>query len=396
MSERATAGRGPRNGSRTRLYRCGCLGLLLTALPWLPACNQKSAGSEPARGGPAPAVPVKVATAVQEDVPVQIRAIARVEAFQTVTVKPQLAGQMTAVHFTEGQDVKAGDLLFSLDDRPFKAAVQQAEANLAHDTALAEDAEREAAWEAALVKQNAAAQREYEKARAAADALQAAVRADQAAVEKTRLDLGYCSIQSPIDGRTGSRLTDLGNVVKADETLLVTINQTSPIYVTLSVPEQYLSGIKEYQAAGPLTVTAAIPESKDPAEQGVLSFVDNKVDNMTGMIMLKGTFRNEARRLWPGQYVHAVLTLTTRPGAVVVPSAAVQTGQSGQFIYVVKADRTVETHPVATGPSLDDEVVIERGIAAGETVVTDGQLRLVPGAKVEIKEGAASAPAAHP
>ena len=377
-------------GSRSRARRLlgGCVALLLGGTSCLSSCSRQEAGGGKSRSADRAAVPVKVATAVQSDVPVQIRSIARVEAYATVTVKPQVVGQITDVLFTEGQDVKVNDLLFNIDPRPFEAALRQAEATLAKDTALAEDAEKEVVWEANLLKQNAAAQREYEKSRADADALQATVRADVAAVERARLDLEYCAIRSPIDGRTGDVLIDRGNVVKADEAMLVVINQISPIYVVLSLPEQHLSAIVEHQAAGPLAVEATIPQDDGPTEHGVLTFVDNKVDNTTGTITLKATFNNEDRRLWPGQFVNAVVTLTIRPGAIVVPSSAVQTGQTGQFVYVVKDDRTAELRPIVAGFTLDDRIVIEQGLGAGEVVVTDGQLRLVPGAAVDLRSAA--------
>ncbi len=367
------------------------LALASTAL-FMSACTKPGAAASDPRSPARTAVPVTVARAVQQEVPVQIRAIARVEPYATVTVKPQVGGQIAAVHFAEGQDVKAGDLLFSLDARPFEAALRQAEANLAKDTALAEDAAEEAAWEADLLQQKVATDREYNKSQAAADALAATVRADQAAVERARIDLDYCSVRSPLDGRTGALLADRGNVVKINEAALVVINQIRPIYVTFSVPEQYLAEVKKYQAAGPLTVEAVIPQDEGPPEHAELTFIDNQVDRTTGMIMLKSTFQNEKRRLWPGQFVNAILTLTTEPGAIVVPSQAVQTGQSGQFIFVVKADQTVDMRTVTAGLTLGNKTVIQRGIEAGDTVVTDGQLRLVPGAQVTIKEGPATTP----
>ena len=360
----------------------------------LPACTKSQAAGEGQRPAAAP-VPVMAAVAVQEDVPVVIRAIARVEPYRTVTVRAQVAGQVTAVHFQEGDDVKAGDLLFSLDARPYEAALRQAEGMLAKDTAMANDADREAKYQTDLYTRQVATQREYETALAAAASLAGQVQADQATVANARLQVEYCSIKAPFDARTGSRLVNVGAVLKANETDLVVVNQLSPIYVTFSVPERHLADIQKYRAAGTLRVEAEIPQSAGPPERGELTFLDNRVDATTGMILLKGTFANAERRLWPGQFVNAALALTTRAGAVVVPEQAVQIGQTGQFIYVVKVDRTVESRPVTTGPALDGRVVIERGVAAGETVVTDGQLRLVPGAKVEIKESPASAPGSH-
>jgi membrane fusion protein, multidrug efflux system len=353
-------------------------------------CAKSEVGAGTGQSAPRPAVPVEVAIAVRADVPVQIRAIARVEAYATVTVKPQVAGQLMAAHFQEGQDVKAGDLLFSLDPRPFQAALAQAEGNLARDAALAKDAAAQAAREADLYQQNVATQREYESSQADAAAKAATVQADQATVEVARLNLEYCSIRSPVDGRTGAVLAYPGNVVKANEAQLVTVNQVSPIYVTFSVPEPHLAQIRKYQAAGPLPVEADFPQDEGPPERGALSFIDNQVDRMSGMILLKGTFQNEHRRLWPGQFVNAVLTLRTLADATVVPTPAIQIGQAGQFVFVVKADQTVESRPVVTGLALDDRTVIERGIEPGETIVTDGQLRLVPDARISVKQRGAA------
>jgi multidrug efflux system membrane fusion protein len=362
------------------------------------------------------AVPVTVATVVQKNIPVQVRVIGTVEAYSTVSIKAQINGPVTKVYFKEGQDVKKGDLLFTIDPRPFEAALKQAEANLARDTAqvqqaeanLAKDmaqaknAEVEAQRYAELIKKEVVSKEEYDQRRTNADAFQAAiradqaavdnakaaVRADQAAVDNAKIQLGYCSIRSPIDGRTGSILVHEGNLVKANDTpALLVINQMTPIYVAFSVPEQQLSEIKKYTAAGKLDVEAIIPNDEKHPAQGVITFIDNAVDSATGTIRLKGTFANHERRLWPGQFVNVVLTLTTQPNAIVIPSQAVQTGQQGPFVFVVKPDLTVESRPIAVGRTVDGETVIEKGLPAGEKVVTDGQLRLVPGAKVEIKSG---------
>ncbi len=221
--------------------------------------------------------------------------------------------------------------------------------------------------------------------KAAIESARAAVAADQAAVERAKLDLSYCEIRSPIDGRTGNLSVKQGNVVKATDVELVTINQVQPIYVTFSVPESQLPEVKKYMAQGRVTVFATIPNENVPPEQGVLTFVDNAVDLTTGTIKLKGTFPNPGRKLWPGQFVRVALRLTTQPNAVVVQSQAVQTGQDGKFVFVVKPDMTVESRPVIVGRRIDQEVVIEKGLQAGEVVVTDGQLRLAPGVRVQPK-----------
>jgi membrane fusion protein, multidrug efflux system len=364
--------------------------IVLSALPILSSCAKDDASAQSPRSGPPP-VPVVVAQVEQRDSPVQLREMAIVEPYTTVTIKPQVAGQLTTVHFSEGQDVKRGDLLFTIDPRSFEAELQVANANLARDEALAKDAESEAERQAELFKSSSASQREYQSAKAIAESRRAQVLADQAAVNKAALDLEYCSIKSPVDGRTGSVLVHAGNIVKENDTNLVTLNQVLPILVTFSVPEQHLERIKQYRLAGDLTVSATIPQDDGPPEQGVLSFVDNQVDRTTGMILLKATFANEKRRLWPGQYVTILLTLTMQRDAVVVPTQALQTGPNGQFVYVVKDDSTVEMRPVTPERAIDGDTIVSQGLAAGERVVTDGQLRLVRGSKVAIKNAPTSA-----
>jgi len=361
-------------------------GGIVLAAGVLPAgCGRGNAENNSSRSGVDAPVPVVVARVVQEDVPIQVPAIGWVEGYAVVTVKARVEGQLTGVHFTKGQDLKAGDLLFTIDPRPFAAAVQAAESQLARDKALAEDAEKDAQWKADLFRQGTAAQREYDQSRAQAEALRATVRADEAALEKAKLELEYCTIRSPIDGRAGDLLVDRGNIVKANETALVVIEQVRPIYVAFSVPEHHVAAVKERLADGRLPVEATLPGEEGTAERGVLTFMDNRVDTATGTIRLKGTFQNEHRRLWPGQFVNVILILATERNAVLVPSQAIQTGQQGQFVFVVKADQAVELRPVLVGRTVGDRVVIQEGLKAGEIVVTDGQLRLVPGAKVDIK-----------
>ena len=336
------------------------------------------------------AVPVLIATVVAKTVPVQVRAIGTVEAYSTVSIKAQVTGQVTAVHFKEGQDVKKGGPLFTIDPRSFEADLKQAEANLARDMAQAADAELQAQRGEKLVEQGIIPKEQSDRLRATADALQAAVRADRAAVENARLQLSYCSIGSPIDRRTGSVMVHPGNLVKANDVpVLVVINQVQPIYVNISLPEQYLGEIKKYMAGSRLKVEAFLPDDQKNPEQGLLTFVDNTVDRATGTIRVKATFANRARRLWPGQFVNTVLTLTDQRNVIVVPTQAIQTGQAGTFVFVVKSDLTAESRPVLAGRSLDGETVVEKGLQSGEKVVTDGQLRLVPGARVELKSGVA-------
>jgi multidrug efflux system membrane fusion protein len=331
-------------------------------------------------------VPVKVAPALQKTVPVRLQAVGTVEAYATVSIKSRIDGELVKVHFREGQDVKKGDPLFTIDPRPYESALKEARARLERDAALADKAERDARRYAELVAKNYVSTDKYEQFRSNFEALRATVAADRAAVERAQLNLEYCYIKAPMAGRTGRLLVDEGTQIKAndDKGGMVEIMQILPINVGFAVPQQYLAEIKAYMARGPLTVEADIPESKVRPEAGTLSFLDNKVNTQTGTVMLKGTFANKDRFLWPGQFVMATLTLTNRSDAVLIPSMAIQTGQDGQFVYVVKPDMSVESRPVVPGMSVGDDVVIEKGLSAGEQVVTEGQLRLVPGSKVQV------------
>ena len=330
--------------------------------------------------------PVTTATATLATVPMQVHAIGNVEAYSTVSVKAQVAGRVEKAYFAEGQDVRKGDLLFTLDRRPFDTALQQAEANLAKDQAQLENAKAEADRYTKLFQEGIVSKEQYDSMRTNADALAASARADKAAIEKAEIDLSYCTIQAPISGRTGALLIHAGNLVKDNDAALVVLNQIHPIYVTFSVPEQHLSDIKRYRAEGPLSVEAIIPSQEQNPVKGLLTFVDNAVDSTTGTIKLKATFENPDNRLWPGQFVNVALTLTTQPNTVVVPSQAVQTGQVGQYVFVVKQDMTAEYRPVVAGSTIAGKTVIQKGLEAGETVVTDGQLRLAPGMKVAVKK----------
>ena len=369
-----------------RITRRRVIGAVLLGLCvfWWTGCSSKKAESQGVP--PGYSVPVTTATATLKTVPIQVHAIGNVEALSTVSVKAQVAARIEKAFFTEGQDIKKGDLLFTLDRRPFDTALQQAEANLAKDQAQLENAKAEAERYTKLFQAGIVSKEQYDSMRTNADALAASVRADKAAIEKARIDLSYCTIQAPIDGRTGALLVHPGNLVKDNDAVLVVVNQIHPIYVTFSVPEQYLADIKRYRAAGPLRVEAVVPTQEQNPGQGVLTFIDNAVDNTTGTIKLKGTFENPDNRLWPGQFVNVALTLTTQPNAVVVPSQAVQTGQVGQYVFVVRQDMTAEYRPVVAGDNVGGETVVRKGLVAGETLVTDGQLRLVPGMKVAIKK----------
>ncbi|HEX9020291.1 MAG TPA: efflux RND transporter periplasmic adaptor subunit [Nitrospirota bacterium] len=351
--------------------------LLITSIG---ACNDSKAKQTAER-----VVPVKIGDVMEQNVPLQINAIGNGEAYNTVSVKALVGGEIIGVHFREGQDVHQGDLLFQIDPRPYEAALKQAEGALARDIAQAKNAEEQAKRYEILVQKDYVSRDQYDQLRANADALAAAVQADKANVENARLQLSYCTIKAPIDGRAGSVLVNKGNVVKANDAVMVTINKITPIYVTFSVPEQNLSDIKKYKAEGSLKMEAIIPGNEKQPVQGALTFINNAVDTATGTLQLKGTFENRDKRLWPGQFVNIVLTLATQRNAVVMPSAALQTGQQGQYVFVVKPDFTVESRPVAVARSFGDLAVVAQGVKPGEKVVTDGQLNLVPGARVELK-----------
>jgi membrane fusion protein, multidrug efflux system len=412
---------------------------VVAAVLGLAGCSESPSGAQ-ARPGPAPAVPVSAATAERRVVPVQVLTVGTVQAYTTVGVKSQVAGQIQQVHFTEGQEVKRGDLLFGIDPRPLEAAVRQAEANVAKDRAQVRQAEAAFAQRqaevtqalanlerdvaqldnarvqeqryATLVEKEFIAREQYDQVRTALAALQATVGADRAAVDNARasaraaeamvdnaraaiqaneamvdtarLQLAYTTIRAPMDGRTGNLLVQAGNVVKATEdNPLVVIAQIRPIYVSFAVPEPHLTAIKKYQAEGTLKVEAVL-DGGQRTIVGAVTFMNNTVDANTGTIQLKATFPNADSALWPGQFVDVALTLTSEQ-AVLVPTQAVQAGQQGSFVFVVKPDSTVESRPVKVGRRLARELVIEQGVKAGDRVVTDGQLRLVPGARVEIK-----------
>ncbi len=330
-------------------------------------------------------VAVTVAKVEQKDVPMQIRLIGNVQPFSTVSVHALVNGQLTRVSFKEGDNVRKGQPLFTIDPRPYEATLQQAEANLARDEAQYRNAQSEAARYGELVKKDYVTKEEYEKMTSGAEAAKAVVAADRAAVENARLQLSYCNIVAPIDGRTGGLIVHAGNIVHTnDSNPLVVINQVTPIYVQFAVPESQLGSMRSRRDLG-VPVTASPRGGGAAIAAGRLSFMDNAVDTTTGTITLKALFGNENRALWPGQFVTVAVTLQDRPKAVVVPSQAVQTGQRGQYVYVVKEDRSVEMRPVKVAETVDQQSIIEKGLGPGETVVTDGQLRLTPKSHVEVK-----------
>lgn len=348
---------------------------LLLAIVVLAAC--KTSPPKPAD----PAIPVTVATALQTDVPVQIHAVGMVQPLQTVAVRALASGELTRVWFREGDEVHRGQLLFSIDPRPYQAALRQAEANLSRDEAQLSNAEAQKARYASLG--GIVSREQYDAIAAAAGAARAIVAADRAAVDDAKQQLAYCEIRSPLEGRTGSVQVHEGNVVKAnDVTPIVLINQVHPISVQFSLPEAQLAVIR---AAGEGLAVTAAPQGSTITENGQLAFIDNTVDPATGTILLKASFTNDRRVLWPGQYVNASVTVSHRRQAIVVPAQAVQQSQSGQYVYVVRTNKSVEMRTVTAAQQVEQVAIVDRGLAAGEIVVTDGQTNLTPKSKVSIK-----------
>ncbi|HLK08223.1 MAG TPA: efflux RND transporter periplasmic adaptor subunit [Candidatus Angelobacter sp.] len=362
------------------------LGVSALIVLLLPGCSNKDA-VQAAKPQQAAGAPVRIATVASRTMPVELQAIGNVEAISAVTIKAQISGQLMRVHFKEGDFVKKGQLLFTIDRQPFEAALRQAEGTLAKDEAQALNSKLDAERYQGLGKQGIVSKQQVDAAGAAANAMAATVAADKAAVETAKINLEYTSIYSPINGRTGSVGVKEGNLVKANDVpILVTINQIEPIYVSFSIPEQQLAELKQYSNTKSLKVDAA-PQGSTQHFQGRLTFIDNSVDLTTGTIKLKATFDNAAHVLWPGQFADVNLTLKSQPNAVVVPTAALQTSQSGTYVYVVEQDLTAKQQPVKVGWNVGEDTVIASGLQPGQRVVTDGQLRLTPGAKVDIKSG---------
>jgi multidrug efflux system membrane fusion protein len=374
----------------------------------------KGKGKGKGKNGAGGTVPVEVAQVALKNVPVDISVVGNVEAYSVVAVRAQTGGMLTKVNFQEGDYVKKDDVLFLIDRKPLEGQMNSARANLAKSNALLKQAQAQllrdtasadyardqagryqkgvdegvfAKEQAEQLKSSAAAQAQIVEAdRAAIGSAEAQISADQSAINNLNIQLGYTTVPAPIDGRTGNISQKAGNIITASTTDLAIINQVEPIYVTFSVPEARLADVKRYSDNGKLVVTARAQDGTGDIEQGQLSFIDNSVDTSTGTIKLKGTFQNKAHKLWPGQFVNVGLRLTMRNNAVVVPNQAVQTGQDGTYVYVVGEDRSVTVVPVKTGPRIDQDMVIEDGLHGGETVVTEGQLRLQPGSKVQIRD----------
>lgn len=376
----------------------------------LGGCKQQQPPATSMAAGP-PVVPVSVAKATLEAVPTELRVVGTAEASAIVQVKSQIAGELVKVNFTEGQNVQKGEVLFQIDDRPYRDALNQAEAAverdraqvaqnqamLARDNANAKMAQSEADRQVELSKGGLTPRSTLDQAVASADAnrasaratqasiesAQAALKSDEAAVSTAKLNLTYCTIPAPISGRAGNLLVHAGNLVKVNDVPLVIIHQVSPMFVNFSVPEQHLNTIRRLNAGHPLVVRVFSQDAPDRLATGHLVVIDNTVDAATGTIHLKAVFENRDGMLWPGQFVTAVLTLDTIPNAIVIPSEAVQSSQQGQFVFAVKADNSVEIRPVKVAMTMGNKTVIASGVAAGDTVVTDGQLRLFPGATVK-------------
>jgi len=333
-------------------------------------------------------VPVLVAEVARKTLPLRLPAVGQTQAAATVTVRSRVDGQLLEAAFQEGQMVRKGDLLFRIDPRPLEASLNQAQANLGRDQAQLDKARLQLTRNQGLAPKGYVSTENLEDARAASEALEATVKADQAAVELARLQLAYATLHAPIDGLAGARLADPGNLVKTNDTALVTINQIEPIYVAFALPERHLAEVRRLLAAGALRVEAQ-PQDGGPPVSGAVGFLDNKVDPTTGTIGLRATFPNTDHRLLPGQFVTLDLALGELGGTLVVPSRAVQVGQKGEQVYVVTPEGTAELRPVTLGPRVAEETAIRTGLAVGDRVVIDGQMRLTSGAKVEVRQPAA-------
>jgi multidrug efflux system membrane fusion protein len=366
------------------------LALAAATVLWVSCSRQPSQGGKEARPRVAAAVPVLAAQATLRDVPVQIQTIGTVQAYSMVSVRPQITGPILKVHFEEGQEVKGGELLFTIDPRPWDAALNQARANLQRDEAEMINARLTFERSSNLFASKISSQQDYDTDLAGLRAAESTVLASRAAVTNAQLNLDYTVIRAPVEGRTGNLAFKAGNVVKATDDVLVSITQIRPIYVSFAVPEPHLSAIRRRAAEARLPVEAFVPGDSGHPARGELTFIDNMVDTNTGTILLKGTFANADNALWPGQYVQATLTLSNLASATVVPAQAVQTGQDGDFLFVVKSDGTVDARPVVGSVAWEGMRVILGGVEAGETVVTDGHLRLTPGAKVNVKSSETS------
>jgi membrane fusion protein, multidrug efflux system len=358
--------------------------VLITCIIFISCSNtpREAAGAKAAKER---AIPVTVVNVIAKEIPVEIKTFGNVQAHSSIQVKAEVGGNLVKVHFRKGQSIKAGDLLFTIDPRSYKAALDQANANLARDRALEKNALINAERSKELLKQGFISRSDDDTAQANAGSLTAVVKADEAATVNAKLQVEHCSIRSPINGKAGDILVPEGTLVKANDVPMVTINQIRPIEVFFSIPQAELPAVRKQMAVRKLKVMASLPQDTRPPEAGDLFFIDNTIDKTTGTVQLAGTFRNDREVLWPGQYVNVTLVLSIQKDALVVPSFAVQTGREGKFVFVAKPDNTVEVRQVVVRMAAGEETVIEKGLQAGERVVTDGQLSLIPGAKIDIK-----------
>jgi len=371
------------------------LGFLVALAAAVTAAGCASGDSTPERagrgggrgGGGNADIPVNTAEVVQKTMPLAINVIGAAEAYSNVAVHPQITGELTSVDFKEGDDIRKGEIIFTLDFRPLEAALEQAEATLARDTAQADNARSSAARYDDLQSRGIAPLEQADQARTSSAALDATVLADRAAVENAKVQLRYATVFAPLTGRTGALMVHPGNLVRAtDTTPLVVINQISPIYVSFGIPEGELPALKRYLAEGSVAVEAAAPGVATPSK-GHITFIDNAVDLTTGQIRVKASFPNDDRQLWPGQFVDVTVTLKLDQRAIVVPTEAVQEGTEGRYVFVLKPDRTVEMRSVGVAREVEDITVVQSGLAQGEIVITDGQDRLSAGSKVTVKSG---------
>ncbi|HEX2648444.1 MAG TPA: efflux RND transporter periplasmic adaptor subunit [Burkholderiales bacterium] len=376
--------------SRTRFAVAAGIALVVTLGAVLAYFSVDSGAKEKKRPKGEAEVPVSVIAAAQQSVPVTVQAIGNVEPLASVAVKARVDGQIVAVNFKEGQEVRKGEVLFRLDSRPFEAALKQAEANVLRDAAARDQARSQERRYKELLEKNFVSKEAYAQIATNAQTAEATAKASQAALESARVSLDYCTIASPIDGFVGKVLLQIGNMVKANDTIsLVVINQVRPIYVSFSVPEQQLTEVRRLQQSGPLEVAVSTSDNRHaPLAKGQLAFIDNAVDPSTGTIKLRATFDNRDLALWPGQYVTTELKLYEQKDAIVVPAAAVQTGPQGEYVFVMKPDATAEVRKIEVARTNGDQVVIGKGLATGEKVVTRGQLRISPGAKLRVQAGA--------